>query len=151
NTMESIRSGTDKSQILQFLQAADLAITDVEIKMQKGQQVQVRIEQGKAPLEIRQEADIPVATLFHQGKNNNFVGLDLGEESHGTQRLFAYAGPMLDILRNGKILIVDELDASLHPKMVRFLISLIQNSDINKNNAQLIFTTHNTSLLDIDL
>lgn len=151
NTMECIKNGTDKLQILQFLQAADLAITDVQIKMQKGQQVQVRIEQGKAPIEIRQEADIPIATLFHQGKNKNLIGLNLNEESHGTQRLFAYAGPMLEILKEGKILLADELDSSLHPKMVRFLISLIQNSNLNKNNAQLIFTTHNTSLLDTDL
>lgn len=151
NTMECIKNGTDKAQILQFLQSADLAISDVEIKMQKGHQVQVRIQPGKAPLEIRQETDIPIATLFHQGKNNKPIGLNLNEESQGTQRLFAYAAPMLDILRNGKILVVDELDASLHPKMVRFLINLIQNVSLNQTNAQLIFTTHNTSLLDIDL
>jgi AAA15 family ATPase/GTPase len=149
--MESIKNETDKPQILKFLQAADLAITNVEIKMKRDQQIRVSFEQGKASLETKAETDIPAATLFHQGKDNNSFGLDLNEESHGTQRLFAYAGPILDILRNGKILIVDELDASLHPKMVRFLISLIQNADINQNNAQLIFTTHNTSLLDMDL
>jgi len=151
NTIECIKNEADKSHILQFLQAADFAITDIEITMQKGQQVQVRLEQGKAPLEIREETDIPVVTLFHPAKNNSSVGLGLSEESHGTQKLFAYAGPMLDILRHGKILVVDELDSSLHPKMVRFLINLIQSSSLNKNNAQLIFTTHNTSLLDTDL
>jgi AAA15 family ATPase/GTPase len=46
---------------------------------------------------------------------------------------------------------VDELDTSLHPLMVRYLIGLIQNTEMNKNNAQLVFTTHDTSALDVDL
>jgi len=150
-TMDRVKNKTDKPQIIQFLQAADLGITDVEIKTQKGHQLQLRLEAGVAAIESKQETDIPSATLFHQGKNNNPVSFDLNEESHGTQRLFAYAGPILDVLRDGKVLVVDELDGSLHPKMVRFLVGLIQNSHLNQNNAQLIFTTHNTSLLDVDL
>jgi AAA15 family ATPase/GTPase len=150
-TMECIKNDLDKPKILQLLQAADLGITDVQVKMQKGQQVQVRLESGMAAIESRQETDILSATLFHQDKKNNPVAFTLDEESHGTQKLFAYAGPILDVLKNGKILIVDELDSSLHQKMVRFLISLIQNAALNKNNSQLIFTTHNTSLLDSDL
>ncbi len=58
---------------------------------------------------------------------------------------------MLDVLQDGKVLIIDELDGSLHVKMVRFLIDLIQSITTNKNNAQLIFTTHNTALLDYNL
>lgn len=150
-TMECIKNELDKPKIIQLLQAADLGITDVQIKMQKGQMVQVRFKSGNAAIESKPETDIPSATFLHNDKNNNPVGFGLNEESHGTQKLFAYAGPILDVLRNGKILIVDELDSSLHQKMVRFLISLIQNGDLNKNNAQLIFTTHNTSLLDNDL
>lgn len=149
-TMEYVRNG-GLSQVLQFLQAADFAITDIEIKLQKVQEVQLRMEPEKPTLETRQEKEIPTATLFHKGANNSSIGLGLHEESHGTQRLFAYAGPILDILQNGKLLIVDELDGSLHPKMVQFLIRLFQNSELNKSNAQLIFTTHNTSLLDNDL
>ena len=150
-TMEYVKNEMHKSEVLQFLQAADLAISDLEIKTQKGHEVQLRLEPGKPTFETRQEKDIPMATLFHKGKNERSVGLNLNEESHGTQRLFAYAGPILDILKDGKILVVDELDGSLHPKMVQFLIKLFQNTSINKNNAQLIFTTHNTSLLDNEL
>ncbi len=150
-TMECVKNDVDKSRIVELLQAADLGITDVQVKVQKGQQVQVRLEPGAAAIESRQEAEIPSATLVHQDNKNNPVELTLEEESHGTQKLFAYAGPILDVLRNGKILIVDELDSSLHQKMVRFLVSLIQNADLNKNHAQLIFTTHNTSLLDGEL
>jgi AAA15 family ATPase/GTPase len=150
-TMNCIKNGSDKSQIIEFLQAADLGITDVQIKMQKGHQVQFRLQPDLAAIQSKQETEFPIATLFHQGKQKNkFVGFSLGDESHGTQKLFAYAGPFLDILRNGKILIVDELDSSLHPKMVCFLLSLIQNSNSNKSNAQLIFATHNTYLLNTD-
>lgn len=150
-TMGCIKNELDKPKIIQLLQAADLGITDVQVKMQKVQQVQVRLESGVAAIESGQETDIPSATLSHQDKNNNPIEFKLEEESHGTQKLFAYAGPILDVLRHGKILVVDELDSSLHQKMMQFLISLIQNTNLNKHHAQLIFTTHNTSLLDSDI
>jgi AAA15 family ATPase/GTPase len=152
-TMECIKNELNKPKIIELLQAADLGITDVQIKMQKGQQVQVqvRLEAGAAAIQNRQETEVPTATFFHQDKNKNSVGFEFKEESHGTQKLFAYAGPILDVLQDGKTLVVDELDSSLHQKMVRFLVGLIQNAKLNKNNAQLIFTTHNTSLLDGNL
>lgn len=150
-TMELIQNALDKPKIIQLLQAADLGITDVEISMQKGQQVDIRTDSTRVAVEHKQEIEIPRATFFHQDKNNHRVRFEFAEESHGTQKLFAYAGPILDVLRDGKVLVVDELDSSLHQKMVRFLIGLIQNAELNKNNAQLIFTTHNTSLLDNDL
>jgi len=151
-TMECIKNDLDKKQIIEFLQAADLSISDVQIEMKKAQQVQFRFESGLTAIENNTETDMPIATLFHQGKGkNNIVAFNLNDESHGTQKLFAFAGPIIDILRNGKVLVVDELDTSLHSKMVLFLLKLIQNKHLNKNNSQLIFTTHNTSLLDTDL
>ena len=57
----------------------------------------------------------------------------------------------MDVLAKGRVLFVDELDTSLHPLMVRFLIGLIQNPETNKNNAQLVFTTHDTSVLDTEI
>ncbi len=150
-TMKCVQNEIEKPQIIQLLQAADLGISDVQIKMQKGQQYQVKLHPETDIAIEKKPADLLSATLFHEGKNNTSVSFELNEESHGTQRFFAYAGPVLDILRDGKVLVVDELDGSLHPKLVRFLLHLIQNSKLNKNNAQLIFTTHNTSLLDIAL
>ena len=58
------------------------------------------------------------------------------------------SGPWLDVLEKGEILIVDELDRSLHPVLSKALIKMFNNPEINKNNAQLIFTTHDTTLLD---
>lgn len=145
-TMEYIKNNTHKSQLLQLFQAADLAITDVEIKTQKGSKIDFQLQTGNI---IKQEVDIPNATIFHKTKNNHNIGLALNEESQGTQRLFAFGGPILDILTEGKILVIDELDSSFHLKMVHFLINLFHNENLSKNNAQLFFTTHNTGLLDI--
>ncbi len=150
-TMECIKNNEKKSEIIKLLRSADLDITNVKIKMQKGKQVQFRLDSGVATINTPLETEIPSATLSHQGNNNDQVDFELHEESHGTQRVFAYSGPLLDVLHQGKTFVIDELDCSLHPNMVRFLVNLIQNSNVNKNNAQLIFTTHNTSLLDTEL
>ncbi len=70
------------------------------------------------------------------------------EESHGTKSLFALGGKLLQVLEAGQVVFVDEIETSLHPYLTKLLISLFQNSNINKNNAQLIFTTHDTNIID---
>ena len=73
------------------------------------------------------------------------------DESDGTQKIFALAGYWLNILKNGHTLVVDELHAHLHPKLVKFLIDLFHDPKANAHGAQLIFTTHDTSILDQDV
>ena len=70
------------------------------------------------------------------------------DESNGTRNLLFIAGPVLDILKKGLVLVVDELDTSLHTLLVRELVQLFHRPEINTGGAQLIFTTHDTSLLD---
>lgn len=72
-------------------------------------------------------------------------------ESDGTRKFFTFLGPILDTLYKGKILIIDELHNHLHPTMTRFIIELFHNEKINTKNAQLIFTTHETSVLSKDI
>lgn len=72
-------------------------------------------------------------------------------ESDGTQKLFALSGPMLDALRNGRVLMVDELDARLHPSLTRALVETFNSREKNPRNAQLIFTTHDTHLLSAEV
>ncbi len=77
---------------------------------------------------------------------------DLDEqESAGTQKLFALAGPLVETLREGQILVIDELDARLHPLMTCEIIRLFNHKETNPHHAQLIFTTHDTNLLGNDL
>jgi AAA15 family ATPase/GTPase len=73
---------------------------------------------------------------------------EIPEESSGTQLFFSLAGPLLDILEKGRVLVVDELDSSLHPLLVQRVVDMFQSPATNPNGAQLIFTTHDSSLLD---
>jgi len=68
-------------------------------------------------------------------------------ESSGTRKLFDLSGPVFDTLNEGSVLVVDELDAKMHPLISQYIISLFNNHKTNPNNAQLIFTTHDTHLL----
>lgn len=72
----------------------------------------------------------------------------MGDKSNGTRNLLFLAGPVLDILAKGLTLVIDELDTNLHTLLVQALVRLFHRPDINHHGAQLIFTTHDTSLLD---
>ncbi len=68
--------------------------------------------------------------------------LPFSQESDGTRKLIAALPVILLALREGRLLIIDELDAKLHPKLLRYVIALFKNKEINKNGAQLLFTSH---------
>lgn len=70
-------------------------------------------------------------------------------ESEGTKKMIEIAGPLVDAILSGKILVVDELDAKLHPFLTRKIIGLFMDREINRNGAQLIFATHDTNLLNL--
>jgi len=77
----------------------------------------------------------------------NDAWLPLNEESQGTQKLFHMALPILEALQKGTVLIVDELEASLHPSLAQEIVNLFNDPGKNPRNAQLIFSTHDTNLL----
>ena len=89
--------------------------------------------------------------VLHKSEKGNDIPLSIEEESRGTQRFFQLVGPWLISIKLGLTLFVDELEASLHPLLTRELIKIFQNPDINKNGAQLVFATHDTTLLDPEL
>ena len=95
--------------------------------------------------------DIYDIKTIHSTPDGKLIPLDNSEESDGTQKLFALAGPWIDSLKNGYIVFIDELHDNLHPNLVQFLVKLFHNSKTNPNNAQLIFTTHETSILNQDI
>ena len=143
-----------KERILKFMNAADLSIADISLEKEE-----FSTEKDLPPDmpqhlkdEISRELEGKELTRVHfmhpSSDNGEDVPLKLTAESAGTRKLFALAGPWLDVLDNGFVLFVDELDTSLHPFLVRFLLNLFHNSETNPNNAQLIFTTHDTTILD---
>ncbi len=88
----------------------------------------------------------PQLRLMHRVVEQK-LPFELAEESAGTQTWFALIGPTLSALRSGQILLFDEIDASLHPRLSARLLDLFQDRETNPRGAQLIFTTHDTSLL----
>lgn len=153
-----------KEFILKSLIVADLGIVDISAKLDKILIDDASLELPSPDLKtefvlisddeglklVQMDIKTMHNVLDEQG-NDIGINFDFDEESEGTKRLFALIGSWIDALNNGRILIVDELDTKLHPLLMEFLIKLFHNPTQNKNDAQLIFTTHNTNLLDLDL
>lgn len=89
--------------------------------------------------------------LVHRDNQGKAVVFDFKDESDGTKNLFSFAGPWLDTLDNGHVLVIDEIHDNLHPKLVQFLVKLFHSEKTNPNNAQLVFTTHETSILNSEM
>lgn len=89
--------------------------------------------------------------VYDNNKKVSTHDLPFNEESAGTNVMFALGSFIYLTIKAGGIIFVDELDNSLHPKVARFLVSLFNNNRINKNNAQIIFTTHEAHLIDKDM
>ena len=93
--------------------------------------------------------------MLHEIKDCNddskLYELNLINESSGTQILFSFAPILKDVFENGKVLVIDEIERSLHPSLVEMIIKFFHNSEINKGNAQLIFNTHDTNLLSLEI
>jgi AAA15 family ATPase/GTPase len=150
-SVDLLRHPDGKRAICDFLTTADISIADINVVSRKimGRTISFDLATGvkNDNFEEQMVDELQFQHVTEKGK----AVFSLKEESFGTQRLFYLAGPILDMLDKGRTLIVDELDSSLHPLLVRRLVELFQNPDINSKNAQLIFTTHDTSLLDIEL
>ncbi len=140
--------------VKQLVQDADFGISDILIAEEAADSTDQKIppELKKALETITGEKEFELLGLsiqmMHKNQNNNDLeAFSLNEESQGTQRFFALAGPILDALNDGVLLIVDELDCSLHPLLVEKIVELFNNKSSNKNGAQLIFTTHDSSVM----
>ena len=83
-----------------------------------------------------------------EGNVESLVRFDFDdEESEGTKKYFRLAGPILDTLEDGGVIIIDELEARLHPSLTKSIVQLFNTPKVNRKNAQLIFATHDTNLL----
>jgi uncharacterized protein len=148
-----------KEEVRKLLVFADLGITDVSAKQEdvdpdlaKAMESVLNTLWSKiddAPAE--QPAFMSTATIVeldHRNSEGETARLTLNDESRGTQMWFAHIGPLLHVLRDGGLLVVDELDASLHPRLSSEIVRLFSDTETNPHNAQIIFSTHDTTLLD---
>jgi ABC-type ATPase involved in cell division len=148
-TIQLLDKPDGKEKLLPFLREADLGIADVHMDREIVPGTGALILPG-AFIEQQPNSSPSVVriTLRHQGADDQSPLLPLSEESSGTQILFATAGAWLNVFTNAEVLLVDEIDTSLHPLLTHFLIQKFHSDKTNPNNAQLLFTTHNTTLLD---
>ncbi|MGL5062165.1 MAG: AAA family ATPase, partial [Microcoleus sp.] len=154
-TLELFKSDRYRNNIIEFIKKLDLGIADLQITYRPAFVIADNTAKysasygGLYPNSEIQEAVKTVHPKYDaDGKETSVEIFDIEKhESEGTNKLFALAGILLDTLRTGKILLIDELDARLHPLITRELICLFNSNETNPHNAQLIFTTHDTNLL----
>ena len=145
-----------KNRIVDILQKADFGgISDIVIKRKEAKMVvgiQANLTSNGVKFNPIPETDkyIYVAKFLHKISPEETVEFNEWEESNGTIKMFSLLGPIFDILDNGKVMVIDELETSLHPSISEFIVRLF-HSKLNKKNAQLIFTTHNTNLLNSEV
>ncbi len=100
-----------------------------------------RVETDDASSDNEDDKGVKIDAL-HRNNEGELISIPLQKESSGTLKMFALYPPIQEVLNNGSTLFVDELNARLHPLLVRNIILAFTNPEINRNNAQLIFTTH---------
>jgi len=147
-SLHMLKHDAQRKAICDFLRAADISITDIEVTTRQAlvHSISFDLASGKRE-EVSAEQLVDDVKFHHVTEHGNAV-FDLQDESSGTRNLLFLAGPILDILNRGLTLVVDELDTSLHTLLIRELVRLFHRPEVNSGNAQLIFTTHDTSLLD---
>ena len=150
-----------KQPILDFVNALDIDIKDFAVKQDAGDfglhlPIEVKSEfkkKGIEGVELGQFSQDPIRTKHMKydkdGQVVDHVEFLLDQnESHGTQRLFGLAPFIIMALRLGCIVAIDELETKLHPIITLSILNLFNNKETNPNNAQIIFTTHDTNLLN---
>ena len=147
-SVQMLKQEAQRKTICEFLRAADVSIADIEVTTKQAlvHSINFDLTTGKREETAGEQAVDEVK--FHHITDHGKAVFDLMEESSGTRNLLFLTGPVLDILRKGLTLVIDELDTSLHTLLVRELVRLFHRPEINTGGAQLIFTTHDTSLLD---
>lgn len=154
NTIESLKDQKNLPLIRRFIAAADLGIHNVEASRKEIRSLEdlpSKMPDSLKAFLVEGRAHTLHIETYHYGLDEDGVKIEvafgLEEESKGTLRMFEFVGYWLKALQEGQLLIVDELDTSLHPLLVQLLIEAFRDPLQNTNNAQLVFTTHDTNLL----
>lgn len=158
-SFELLRSSEGQRRITDFLHAADIDIDRLELKEEDLPQpppappgaLQITFGIGPPPGVSLAGNKLYRVLSWHKRKDDALdTPFDLGEESDGTRMLFHYAGGLFRAIDTGATVCIDEFDRSLHPHITRFLLEQFQSAQLEKN-PQLVFSTHDVTLLDQDL
>lgn len=113
------------------------------------------LKENSSSSEISLQKSEVKATSYHKGVNKDgekvSFALELSDESDGTRKLMSIAPAIESVLIKGGLVLVDELEKELHPMLVNYIVAKFQSKNANPNAAQIVFTTHNTELLNMEL
>lgn len=149
------------SKVKNFMKYADMDIEDINVEITKKEDIlsselfnmlSAEVKENIMKAYDEKNTGTIDIKILHKGideeGNSAVIPFNFRDESDGTQKYFGILGPFINALDNGYTLVIDELDIRLHTLLVIKLLELFLNPVINKKNAQLIFTTHDTNLLD---
>ena len=133
-----IESEKVRKNLVSFINSFDDSIIDIEVEK-------------ISAIDESDSDNYRVFTVHKSDKETSTARISMNEESSGTKKMFSLYQTLLDVLEKGTVFFADELDIKLHPLLMRNILLTFTDKEKNPNNAQLIFTTHNTIYMDMDL
>ena len=133
-----IESEKVRKNLVSFINSFDDTIIDIEVEK-------------ISAIDESDSDNYRVFTVHKSDKGTSTARISMNEESSGTKKMFSLYQTLLDILEKGTVFFADELDIKLHPLLMRNILLTFTDKEKNPNNAQLIFTTHNTIYMDMNL
>lgn len=133
-----IESEEVRKNLVSFINSFDDSIIDIEVEK-------------ISAIDENDKDNYRVFTIHKSDKGTSTARISMNEESSGTKKMFSLYQTLLDVLEKGGVFFADELDIKLHPLLMRNILLTFTDKEKNLNNAQLIFTTHNTIYMDMDL
>ena len=133
-----IESEEVRKNLVSFINSFDDSIIDIEVEK-------------ISAIDENDKDNYRVFTIHKSDKGTSTARISMNEESSGTKKMFSLYQTLLDVLEKGRVFFADELDIKLHPLLMRNILLTFTDKEKNPNNAQLIFTTHNTIYMDMDL
>jgi AAA15 family ATPase/GTPase len=147
-------------RVVNFLQAADVGIAKIDFSKVPITETKRKLLEDLDQLiakhvrkstSLAEKSEETKVEILHVGEGGQYFPIALDEESSGTRALMQLLGPVFNRLQDGGVLIIDELNVALHPLVSRELVGLFSNPQTNPAKAQLIFSTHDTSILTAGL
>jgi len=133
-----IESEKVRKNLVSFINSFDDTIIDIEVEK-------------ISAIDESDSDNYRVFTVHKSDKGTSTARISMNEESSGTKKMFSLYQTLLDVLEKGTVFFADELDIKLHPLLMRNILLTFTDKEKNPNNAQLIFTTHNTIYMDMNL
>ena len=150
----------NKKLVIEFLKKIGIIVNDIEVYREKNEFFLKNIRESKE-FQILSEKEqekllFQIAYIYriyfvYEDNQKQKYKLDYYEQSAGIQKILSMFFPIYNLLNNGGVMIIDELDITLHYSLIKEIIKMFNSVEYNRKNAQLIFTTHNLLLLDFNL